>query len=204
VVFKERDLIYDNFDEWLNSSLCVWRNTIKLGNHVPIAAVYPELKDFFVDVLGVSTVTDVFMMKQLAAATSKPTKDIDEIKALMLSTSELLGADSQSAKYKTSTETLRKWSYLPCKLPSGNVFRSLKETFFIVDHEYYAEKFKGRLVLLDFTYEQLTSLHDLFRLLRLDDHYLARHVRRETSVETSTFDDILTQQFRQCAYAISW
>jgi hypothetical protein len=178
--------------------------TIEIGNHVPIAAMYPELEEFFVNVLGVSTVTDVFMMKQLAAAAAKPSKDADEIKRLMLSASELLNVNSQSSQFGTSMETLRQSKYLPCKSPSGHMFRSLEETFFIVDNKYYAEKFSGKLVLLDFTYEQLIFLHELFRILRLDDRYLARHVRHETSAETSTVDNALTHQFRQCAYAISW
>jgi hypothetical protein len=178
--------------------------TIEIGNHVPIAAMYPGLKDFFVNVLGVSTVTDVFMMKQLAAAADNPFKKVDEIKRLMLSASELLNVNSQSSQFGTSMEILQQSKYLPCKSPSGHMFRSLKETFFIVDNKYYAEKFSGKLVMLDFTYEQLIFLHELFRILRLDDRYLARHVRRETSAETSTVDDTLTHQFRQCAYAISW
>jgi hypothetical protein len=179
--------------------------TIEIGNHVPIAAIYPELKEFFINVLGVSAVTGVFMMKQLAAAAAKPSKNADEIRRLMLSTSGLLDVNSQSSQFGTSMETLRQSVYLPCKLPSGqDMFRSLEETFFIVDNKYYAEKFSGKLILLDFTYEQLILLHELFRILRLDDRYLARHVRRETSAETSTVDNALTYQFRQCAYAISW
>ena len=178
--------------------------TIEIGNHVPIAAMYPELEEFFVNVLGVSTVTDVFMMKQLAAAAAKSIKNVDEIKRLMLSASELLDVNSQSSHFATSMETLQQSKYLPCKSPSGHMFCSLKETFFIVDNKYYAEKFGGKLVLLDFTYEQLIFLHELFRILRIDHRYLTRHVRRETSAETSTVDNALTHQFRQCAYAISW
>jgi hypothetical protein len=179
--------------------------TIEIGNHEPIAATYPELEEFFVNVLGVSTVTDVFMMKQLAAAAAKPFKNADEIKRLMLSASQLLDVNSQSSQFGTSMEILQRSKYLPCKSPSGHdMFRSPEETFFIVDNKYYTEKFSGKLILLDFTYEQLSFLHELFRILRLDDRYLARHVRRETSAETSTVDNALTHQFGQCAYAISW
>ncbi len=102
-------------------------------------------------------------------------------------------------------EILQQSKYLPYKSPSGHdMFCSSEETFFIVDNKYYGEKFSGKLILLDFTYEQLILLHELFRILRLDDRYLTRHVRRETSAETSTVDNALTHQFRQCAYAISW
>jgi hypothetical protein len=177
---------------------------IEIGNHVPIAAMYLELEEFFVSILGVSTVTALFMMKQLAAAAAKPLKDADEIKRLMLSASELLDINSQSSQFGKATEILQQSKYLPCKSPSGHIFRSLEESFYIVDNKYYAEKFDGKLVLLDFTYEQLIFLHELFRILRLDHHCLTRHVRRETSAETSTVDNPLTHQFHQCAYAISW
>jgi hypothetical protein len=166
--------------------------------------MYPESEEFFVNVLGVSTVTDVFMMKQLAAAAAKPSKNADEIKGLMLSASKLLDVNSQSSQFEKSIEILQRSKYLPCISPSGHVFRSCQETFFIVDKKSYAEKFGGKLVLLDFPYEQLILLHTLFRILRLDDRYLERHVRHETSAETSTVDNVLTHQFRQCAYALSW
>jgi len=210
-IFKKNPLIYNgnsnsnsNSNKWLTPSSCIWHMTIKIGNHVPIAAMYPKLEEFFVNVLGVSTVTDVFMMEQLAAAADKPSKNANEIKTLMLSASELLDVNSKSSQFGTSMEILQRSKYLPCKSPSGYMFRSLEETFFIVDNKYYAEKFSDKLVMLDFTYEQLIFLHELFRILRLDDHYLARHVRRETSADSSTLDNALTHQFSQCAYAISW
>lgn len=205
-IFKERALVYhSDSNEWLKPSSCIWHTTIKIGNHVPIAAVYPELEDFFVNTLRVSTVTDVFMMKQLAAAAAKPSKNADEIKSLMLSASELLDINSKSSQFGTSVEILQQNEYLPCKSPLGHsMFCSPEQSFFIVDNEYYFHKFSGKLMLLDFAYEQLISLHELFRILRLDDHYLSRHVSRKTSAPTWTEDKVLTDQFRQCAYAISW
>ena len=170
---------------------------------VPVAALYPDLKDFFVDVLGVNTVTPAFMIKELARAASKRQKNINEIKNLMLSASELLDVNSKSSDFRVSMESLEESKFLPCKLISGNLeLRSVAEQFFIVDKECHAV-FNGQLIILDFTYEQLNSLHDLFRILRLDNRYLSRHVSPETSADTSSEDDILTEQFRQCAYAIS-
>lgn len=142
-------------------------------------------------------------MEQLAAAADKPCKNADEIKRLMLSALELLDVNSQSSQFGTSMEILQQSKYLPCKSPSGYMFRSLEETFFIVDNKYYAEKFSDKLVLLDFTYEELIFLHELFRILRLDDYYLARHVRLITSANTSTINNALTQQFHQYTYTIS-
>lgn len=157
------------------------------------------------DILRVNTVTDVFMMNELATAAAKEVKTVDEIKNLMFSTTELLDVNSASSNFEKAMKILETSSFLPYKSSSGvDLFCSPKDTFFIVDNKNYAEKFKDQLPLLDFTYEQLFSLHDLFRILRVDDRYLTRHVQHETSIETSVLDVDLTEQFRQCAYAISW
>lgn len=184
---------------------CVWHETVEIGNHVPIANMYPGLRDFFVSVLGVTTVTDVFMMNQLAAAATKQSKNANEIKKLMLSTSALLNADTQRSKLEKSIEILEQSKYLPCRSSTGGLqFCSATETFFIVDNQTFGEKFENKLIMLDCTYEELNCLHELFRILRLDDHYLARHISEKTSADSSNADDALTEEFRKCAYAISW
>jgi hypothetical protein len=168
--------------------------------------MYPDLQEFFVDILGVSTVTSGFMMKQLATAAARPQKDANEVKKLMLSTSQSLSVDSRSSEVEKSVESLLQNQFLPCKTPQTGdiVLRTASETFFILDNQYYGEKFSGEIFMLDFTYEQLISLHELFRVLRLDDHYLTRHVNPKTSADGLERDDLLTEQFQQCAYAISW
>ncbi|KAJ9605358.1 hypothetical protein H2200_010015 [Cladophialophora chaetospira] len=203
--FKDKDLIYSLRDnEWIKSKSCVWHSTVNVSNYVPIAAMYLNMQPFFVGTLGVNTVTPVFMMKQLASAAKSRSKTIENIKTLMLAVSELLDASSNASDFKKSMEILDECDYLPCRSTAGATeFRSRSQSFFIIDNETYAGEFGDRLVMLDFTYEQLNSLHYLIQLLGLDDHYLARHVKSETSPGDSTEDDILTVQFRQCAYAIS-
>ena len=168
--------------------------------------MYPELEDFFVAILGVSTVTSGFLMKQLAIAAARPQKDANEIKKLMISTSQSLSPDTRSSEVEKSVDFLLQSHFLPCRTPhTGDIiFRTASETFFILDNKYYGEKFSGEIFMLDFTYEELISLHELFRVLRLDNHYLSRHVSPETTAEGLEGDDSLTAQFQQCAYAISW
>jgi hypothetical protein len=204
--FREKNLIYNRHSgNWIQSGSCVWHSTIDISNHVPIAAMYSDLRDFFVEILGVNTVTPVFMMKQLAKAAKSRAKTVENIKSLMLAVSELLGVSSNASDFRSSMEILDECNYLPCRTTGGaGEFRSRSQAFFIVDNEDYANEFGDRLVMLDFTYEQLNSLHNLIQLLGLDDHYLARHVHHETSADNSTKDDTLTAQFQQCAYAISW
>lgn len=176
-----------------------------ISEHVPIAATYSELKEFFTKILGVQTVTPMFMMKQLAAAAKNRVKTADNIKKLMLAVSELLDTGNNGSQFRSSMEVLDECAYLPCRSIAGTCeFRSKSQSFFITDNETYANEFGDQLVMLDFTYEQVNSLHKLIRLLGLDDHYLARHVHLETSARISTPNDTLMAQFRDCAYPISW
>lgn len=167
--------------------------------------MYPHLEKFFTNALKVNTVTAGFMLKQLAAASASVQKNSDDIKGLMLSTSVLLQSERDTSKFDKSLEILSDKKYLPCKSTTGTIeFRSAAQTFFIADNQYYAERFIDQLTMLDFSYDQLNSLHELFRLLKIEDHYLSKHVRQQTSAENSVVNDKLTLQFRQCTYAISW
>ncbi len=176
-----------------------------ISNHVPIAATYSDLQGFFVEVLGVQTVTPMFMMKQLAAAAKSNAKTADNVKNLMLAVSELLEPGDNGAQLRNSMEILDECAYLPCRSTAGTTeFRSRTQSFFIVDNETYANEFGDQLIMLDFTYEQVNSLHKLIQLLGLDDHYLTRHVQPETSARVSAPSDTFMAQFHECAYAISW
>jgi hypothetical protein len=167
--------------------------------------MYSDLRDFFVGILGVHTVTASFLMKQLATAAKSTTKTHESIKAIMLALSEMLDHSSNDTSFRSSIEILDQSAYLPCRLKNGRLeFRSKAQSFFIVDNEQYAQVLQNWVIMLDFTYEQMNSLHRLVQLLGLGDHYLARHVHYETSAEARTESASLTAQLRQCAYAISW
>jgi hypothetical protein len=192
-------------NEWLLSTSCVWHSTITITHHAPIASAYPHLERFFVGILGTNTLTDVFLMKQLASAAASQHKVAAEIKRLMLSASGLLTMSSDRRKFSESIEVLEQSTFLPCISATGQfVYCSLTDPFFIVDNQHDAEKFRDHLWLLDFSYEHLASLHELFNLLRLQSRYLKRNVRRVTAVESASYNEELTNRIRLCAYPISW
>ena len=144
------------------------------------------------------------MMRQLANAAKKADKSSADLKSLMLSASQLLDTTSDSSKFASSIKALEETKWLPCISSSGALFCSMEELFFIVDNADYANMFRGKLVLLDFSYEQLSFLHELLRVLDLLHRYLGRHVSRQTFADSSVVDIPLTEQFRQCAYPLSW
>lgn len=191
--------------DWQTTKSCVWHETINTGYYTPIAALYPELENFFVNILGVPIVTDVFIMDELAKEASQPILDESRIRSLMLSAGDMLGFNSETSKFHSSIGILQQHAFMPCKSPTGkSEFLALDDTFLVVDNVEFAEAFEGKLQLLEFTYEELNSLHTLLRLLLLEDRYLSRNVTLETHEGNSTFHGGLTQQFQECAYAFSW
>lgn len=192
-------------DTWQTTDSCVWHESINIGQHTPIAALYPQLQPFFVDVLGVHTVTDVFLMDELAKEALHSAKNNDRLKSLMLSTAGMLNAKSEVSKFHGSLAVLQQAEFLPCRLPDEtSEHLALDDAFFIVDNLEIADAFRGKLTFLDFTYEELNTLHTLLKLLQLESRYLSKNISFERDEGDSILDAGMTQQVQQCAYALSW
>lgn len=182
----------------------MWHESINIGNHVPIKAAFPSLQHFFVNILRVNTISDEFMMRELAKAATASTKDRNTIKKLMLDTSAILTSNSKADSFDC-TATLKTARFLPCITPDGSAkYLTITDDFFIPNDNIYVQAFQGRLYALDFTYSELNTLHPLINLLQLDGKYLAQNVLHQTEEGDSSIDDALTAQLRECAYAISW
>lgn len=202
--FRKQSLIRAD-SRWLTSKECVWHTSVDFGNHAPIAGVYPDLKSFFVTILGVNTLTDTFMMKELAKLANSPAKTSHELAKLMLATASMLSSTTDPADFSDSLAKLQEAQFLPCRQCDGSiVLVGLSDSFFVIDNSAFGVRFEGKLKVLDFTYDQLNTLHPLFRMLRLEDRYLSKSVQNETDAGESVTDTALTSEFRQCAYAISW
>lgn len=174
------------------------------GGHTPIKEMYPDLQQFFVKLLDVSTVSDVFMMKQLAQTAKRTDKNPSELKKLMLETSRMLVANSATESFTESIEILQKSQFLPCRLPSGQLkCLAITEDFFIPDETMSAQAFRDQVCMLDVTYAELSSLHKLLSLLNVQHKYLSKNISSRVEKGVSLADERLTQWFRECAFAIS-
>lgn len=142
------------------------------------------------------------MMRELAKAAADPDESIRE---LIIATGKTIPDEHQNIEYAKSIRILRNADFLPCRSPRGKLmFQPLVGTFFIFDDQEYSKLFADRLCTIDFSYQELTSLHKLFRLLGLQDHYLSRHVKVKTVEGQTSLSQSLTRQLRDCAYALSW
>lgn len=173
-----------------------------MGGRLPIKAVYPGLDVFFVSILKVETVTDVFMMEELAKAAVNPSEDIRD---LILHTALVLSPQSSRRDLQDSIDSLQKAHFLPCKTPDGmRKYLGLSDNFFVLDDVRYREAFIDRITTLDFTYQEHTKLHRLFSLLGLNERFLTRHVKQKTAEGDAVLDEHFTEWFHNCAYAFSW
>jgi len=196
--------------QWINPSQAIWNCTVELPGLYPIGEIYPSLRSFFLNRLGVgvSAMNAKALLKALVKASEASaigqTTGGYLIKILMMNLSQSLAAKPSVEGVRDSIQALKRNPYLPIRQGERWKFALHDEDFFIIDHERYGSAFRGKLDILDLTYAELTSLHPLFQLLDLEHRYLSRHVKPETSFNTSFQSNHLSAHLQQRSYALSW
>ena len=208
--FETNKLIRCNA-QWIKPSQAIWNCTVELSGRYPVGEIYPSLRSFFLNRLGVGTMNAEVLLKALVKASApRQPPDGHHIKNLMMNTGQILAAEPSIAEVRDrigvrdSIQALKRNRYLPIRQGEGWKFALPDEDFFIVDHERYGSAFHEKLDLLDFTYAELTSLHSFFQLLHLEHRYLSHHVKPETIFETSFRSNDLSAHLQQRSYALSW
>lgn len=202
--FETHGLIRCNA-QWIKPSQAIWNCTVELSGRYPVGDIYPSLRSFFLNRLGVSTMNTKVLLKALVEASApRQTPDGHHIKNLMMNTGQILAAEPTAEGLRDGIQALKRNRYLPIRQGEGWKFALPDEDFFIVDHERYGSAFHEKLDLLDFTYAELTSLHSLFQLLDLEHRYLSRHVKPETTFDTSFRSNDLSAHLQHRSYALSW
>jgi hypothetical protein len=145
------------------------------------------------------------LIKELVNMAKRDSPDVDELKKVMMAAAAMLSQDRPDVKFERNLRALKECKFLPVK--ELNNKKRLEDTagdFFIIDHERFGSAFQNKVALLDFSHEELTTLHPFFRILDLEHRYLSRNVEPQTTARTSIENQKLTLDFRQRAYALSW
>jgi hypothetical protein len=203
VDFELKGLIYAR-GQWLRPSECVWNCPVEVSGRVPLEQSFPELREFFVEVLKVATMNTTLLTEELISYSRNPNKDPQRIKQIILAIGQMLAADPSSQIKQESLHSLRKSRFLPVRNGNEILFETPKADFCINDHERYGKFFQSRIKMLDFSYEDLTSLHPLFQCLLITNRYISGLVDTETTVNHFEESEYLTHHFHQRAYAFSW
>ena len=191
---------------WYATTSCIWNDPVNVPGRPPIQSVYPRLKAFFVDRLGVETVRVELLVDQILRFSKRDIPDIGSIKenmrvlSMMLVTEDNLVGLTSSPRWKRLQEA----RFFPVRNVDGEVqLASISDEFFVMDNKRFEDAFQGRLKMLDFSVEDLMTMDTIFRALSITSRYISGQVQTETIVEQSTPHDSLTQDLQRRSYALS-
>jgi hypothetical protein len=137
---------------------------------------YEDLKDFFIDTLGVNTLTLQMVYDELLETSSEST--IDETKSKIWSLNALLQTEGDYP----DPDLLLERSVFPIVYPNGTKgLTSATTEFAIPDREHLASQFRGRIKMLDFTLEEVRRLKGFFEWTNLTHRYLSASIKELTS-----------------------
>ena len=206
IAFSKEKLVYHE-KQWYTSLDCIWHESVKVGKYLPIKSSYPSLESFFVRILRVKDATLKFILEELTKASITVDSEVEWTahRELLLNAGTMFTDDCNVKSLGNIVDALREKQFLPCRL--GDVKKRLcaaDDDFYIADSNRYEESFAGKLYMLDYSYQELTTLHGLLGLVDVAHRYLSKSVEIIAAEGDSVRSPLLTKQFRECAYALSW
>lgn len=169
---------------WYKSSECLW-STTEIRGKVTLNGHYEGLERFFIEDIGVQTLTLQMVYDELLQAGPQMTHS--EIKAKIWSLNALLQTESESESSPVDPDSLMQACVLPIINTDGtkSLVTSSAE-FAIADQDYLAVNFQGRIKLLDYSFEDIRHLSAFFKWAKLTHRYLSTAVRKFTSLPGDT------------------
>lgn len=162
---------------WYKSSECLWSSTTEIRGKVTLNDHYEDLEDFFIGTLGVKTLTLQMVYDELLQ--TSPQKTLEEMKGTIWSFNALLQTEPENV----DPGPLLKACIFPVEYPNGTrVLSSADTQFAIIDREYLAARFRGRIKVLDYSLAETRSLSPFFEWTNLAPRYLSNSVKEITSV----------------------
>ena len=161
---------------WYSTSDCLWSSTIAVRGKVTLGKYYGELKDLFVNKLGVMSLTPQMVYDELRQPSQR---NIEETKMALFALNEFL----EAAPIYLDPEPVRKAKIFPVRYPDATfVLGSIEMDFAIGDRGRLRAKFENKINLLDFDLGDVRRLKPFFDWLKLKDRYLSKWVRENTSI----------------------
>lgn len=165
---------------------------------VTLDSDYETLKDFFVGMLGVTSLTVQMLYNELKQPSQR--RDINDLKDAILSLSSQL----QTSLIPLDPQPILDNNVFPLRYCSGEIaIRSAKVDFAIPDTDHLNSMFKEKITMLDFDLESIHRLKPFFEWTKLQGRYLSACVTEETSVsETGRPISTKSRDLKRKAYSI--
>lgn len=200
--FEDCALVYiPQENAWCPPSRCVWvESNVKIPGKASIADVYPLKKTFFTTVLKISEPT-VGMYVDSLKAEAKGNASAAQIKETMALVCSLgIG--------ETDLSGLVEAEVLPVKLANGMdcfasaSFKDKFVDFVIVENTIHWDAFRGKIVVLDFSLEEIRDTRPLLLAMGLKERFSSRLVKEITDVTGGSQDYEMTRNLRLKSEAI--
>ncbi|KAK4199203.1 hypothetical protein QBC40DRAFT_266127 [Triangularia verruculosa] len=182
-VFTEEALVfmqpcYIGEPAWYKTTDCVWSTAAGLRGKANLRSTYPELKAFFVDLLGVDLLNINMIYDVLSRLDPNSAADYSEAKTQLLAFSNLLPTAPPELMKKIKPEKLQKKSFLPVTCAGvGNKLVSVAADFTIIDRQGPMAAFRSQVKTLDFDMEEIHDLEAFIEWAGLTNRYLSKMVR---------------------------
>ena len=200
--FEDSALVYLSKDNtWCPPSQCVWvESNVKIPGKASIAGAYPLLEKFFTKILNISKPTvEMYVDSIKAEAKGKPSSArIKETMRLICS----LGVG------ESDFSSLVEAKILPVKLAngvSGFASASSKDEcidFAIVENKIHWDAFEGKILVLDFSLEEIRDTRPLLLAMGLEERFSSQLVKEITDVRGGSQDHEMTRNLRSKSQAI--
>ena len=186
---------------WYPPSQCVWvESNVEIPGKASIADAYPSLETLFTKVLNISKPTvEMYIDSMKAEAKGKASAArIKETMRLICS----LGVGEHDFS------SLVEAKVLPIKLANGvGDFASASSKdecidFVIVDNTVHWNAFKGRIMALDFSLEEIRDTRPLLLAMGLKKRFSSKLVKEVTDVNGGSQDQEMTKNLRIKSQAI--
>ncbi len=201
--FEDSALVYiPKKNAWRPPSQCVWvESSVKIPWKDSIADAYPLKKAFFTTVLKISEPTVEMYIDSLKAEAKRKAPAAQKIKETMALICGL-------GVGETNLSSLIKAKVLPVKLANGVAsFASASPKddfvdFAIVQYIIHWDAFKGKIVVLDFSLEEIRDTKPLLLAMGLEERFSSKLVKEVTDVRGGSHDYEMTKSLRIKSQAI--
>ncbi|CAK7200393.1 hypothetical protein SEUCBS139899_003088 [Sporothrix eucalyptigena] len=163
--------------KWYSPETCLWASATKIRGMVTLNDIYPDLKTFFVDGLGVQTMTAKMVYDKLIG----PELTVDETKQTIHTFNSLLENNAVGRDMDPAAVFEKK--VFPVRLPGGAVrLCQGNDHFALVDRQSLADQFSAQAKFLDFDLDEVRSLLPFIEWVGLKNKYLSQIVKEISGV----------------------
>ena len=163
-------------------SECLWSETCDISGKFVVNRLYPEFEDFFVHTLGVGRPDAHMVVDELVKIGSQESVQLSRLRSALAALNSMLDRETAAP----ISDALVQSRIFPIRQLDGSVDAvSFSQDFIIPDNPPLAQRFSGKLRMLDFSVEEIHRLRPLIHWAGLEARYLSAVVQ-ETSCVTSS------------------